>query len=208
MPRPGLGAVVVEERARAAPAPRRDARHGRSRGADAPVLAINAAMFAVELVAGWLAQSSGLVADSLDMLADAAVYALSLYAVGRAAALKLRAAHLAGWLQAALALGALADVVRRLALGSAPEAPAMMAVSLLALAANVASLVLVVATATVARTSRRASSSRRTTCSRTSASSSRAPSSPLPAPACPTSRSGRRSRRWCSWAGVRILRLR
>jgi Co/Zn/Cd efflux system component len=141
----GLGAVVVESAPAAAPAPldatpATDAREARTLRA---VLAINAAMFAVELVAGWLAQSSGLVADSLDMLADAAVYALSLYAVGRAAALKLRAAHLAGWLQAALALGALADVVRRLALGSAPEAPAMMAVSLLALAANVASLVLV-----------------------------------------------------------------
>jgi Co/Zn/Cd efflux system component len=77
------------------------------------------------------------------MLADAGVYGLSLYAVGRSAALKLRAAHLSGWLQAALALGALADVTRRLLLGSAPEAPAMMGISLLALAANVLTLVLV-----------------------------------------------------------------
>ena len=35
------------------------------------LLAVNAVMFAVELVAGWLAQSTGLIADSLDMLADA-----------------------------------------------------------------------------------------------------------------------------------------
>ena len=35
------------------------------------LLALNAAMFAVEVVAGWLAQSTGLLADSLDMLADA-----------------------------------------------------------------------------------------------------------------------------------------
>jgi Co/Zn/Cd efflux system component len=107
------------------------------------VLAINASMFVVELAAGWLAQSSGLIADSLDILADAGVYGLSLYAVGRAARLKLRAAHVSGLLQTALALGALADVTRRLVTGSAPEASAMVGVSLLALAANVASLVLV-----------------------------------------------------------------
>jgi Co/Zn/Cd efflux system component len=107
------------------------------------VLAINAAMFVVELAAGWAAQSTGLIADSLDMLADAAVYALSLYAVGRAAHLKLRAAHASGLLQTALALGALADVTRRLVTGSDPEPAAMVGVSLLALAANVASLVLV-----------------------------------------------------------------
>ncbi len=107
------------------------------------LLAINATMFAVEIVAGLLAQSTGLVADSLDMLADAAVYGLALHAVGRSAALKLRAAHVSGWLQVALASGALADVVRRLAFGSEPGAPAMMGVSLLALAANVVCLALV-----------------------------------------------------------------
>ena len=40
------------------------------------------------------------------MFADAAVYGLALYAVGRAA-LKMKAAHIAGWLQVVLALGAL-----------------------------------------------------------------------------------------------------
>src|SRR5450631_516587 len=34
------------------------------------LFAINATMFIVELVAGWLAQSTGLIADSLDMFAD------------------------------------------------------------------------------------------------------------------------------------------
>jgi Co/Zn/Cd efflux system component len=107
------------------------------------VLTVNAAMFLVELSAGWLAQSTGLIADSLDMLADAAVYGIALYAVGRGPRLKLRAAHVSGLLQSALALAALGDVTRRLVVGSAPEAPAMMGISLLALAANVVSLVLV-----------------------------------------------------------------
>jgi Co/Zn/Cd efflux system component len=106
------------------------------------LLAINAAMFGVELVAGWLAQSAGLIADALDMFADAAVYGLALYAVGRAAHLKLRAAHLSGWLQLLLALGALAEVLRRLILGSQPEPPLMMGIALLALAANAGCMLL------------------------------------------------------------------
>jgi Co/Zn/Cd efflux system component len=108
------------------------------------LLAINAAMFVVEVVAGWLAQSTGLLADSLDMLADAMVYGLGLYAVGKAAPAKLRAAHLSGLFQAALAAGVLVDVGRRLVAGSAPEGRAMIGVSLLALAANVGCLVLMV----------------------------------------------------------------
>ena len=55
------------------------------------VLWITLATMVVEIVAGWLAQSTGLIADSLDMLADAFVYGLSLWAVGRASAAKLRA---------------------------------------------------------------------------------------------------------------------
>lgn len=107
------------------------------------LLALNAAMFVVELVAGWLAQSTGLLADSLDMFADAAVYGLALRAVGRPPELKLRAAHVSGWLQLALALGAFAEVARRAAFGSEPEPPVMVGVSLLALAANVACLGLI-----------------------------------------------------------------
>ncbi len=141
----GLGARLVEsaEAEGAGPAPAAASAEGLERRTLWLVLAINAGMFAVELAAGWLAQSSGLIADSLDMLADAAVYGLSLYAVGRGAPRQLRAAHLSGALQVALALGALADATRRLVAGSAPEVPAMVGVSLLALAANVASLLLV-----------------------------------------------------------------
>lgn len=107
------------------------------------LLAINAVMFVVELVWGLIAQSAGLVADSLDMFADAAVYGLALYAVGRAAALKTRAAHVAGWLQLVLALGALSEVVRRAFFGSEPESALMMGVGAVALVANVACLVLI-----------------------------------------------------------------
>ena len=40
------------------------------------VLWINALMFVVELTLGLWAQSTGLIADSLDMLADASVYGI------------------------------------------------------------------------------------------------------------------------------------
>jgi len=106
------------------------------------LLAINGAMFVVELAAGLIAQSTGLIADSLDMFADAAVYGMSLYAVGKAISYKMRAAKVSGYLQMVLALMALSEVVRRFVFGSEPEAPIMMAVALAALVANVSCMAL------------------------------------------------------------------
>lgn len=107
------------------------------------LLAINAAMFVFELVLGLVAQSTGLIADSLDMFADAAVYGVALMAVGAAASRKVKAAHFAGWLQVLLALFALAEVIRRAVFGSEPESGLMMGVGLVALVANVACLMLI-----------------------------------------------------------------
>jgi len=100
-------------------------------------------MFSLELIVGWIAQSTGLIADSLDMFADAAVYGLALYAVGRASSLKLRAAHLAGLLQMLLALSVLGEVVRRFFLGSEPVSGLMISFGMLALAANIACLIII-----------------------------------------------------------------
>ncbi len=107
------------------------------------LLAINAVMFALELSTGIVAQSTGLIADSLDMFADAAVYGVSLYAVGKAASLKLKAAHFSGWLQLALALGVLLEVLRRALYGSEPVSTLMMGVGAVALVANIACLLLI-----------------------------------------------------------------
>lgn len=100
------------------------------------LLAINGVMFVVELGLGFAAQSTGLIADSLDMLADALVYGISLYAVGRALADQSRAARASGWLQVALASGALFEVGRRALGGSEPVEALMIGVALVALAAN------------------------------------------------------------------------
>lgn len=107
------------------------------------VLAINITMFLVEFSWGWRAGSSGLLADSLDMLADAVVYGLSLLAVGRSLKRQRRAAALSGWLQISLAVGVLADVMRRFLGGREPLSGAMMGIGVLALIANVICLVLV-----------------------------------------------------------------
>lgn len=107
------------------------------------LLAINAVMFVVEFGAGLALESAGLLADSLDMLADASVYGVSLYAVGRLRSSQLRAAHSSGLLQGALAIGALAEVARRVLVPSDPEPGWMMGVAAVALAANIACLVLI-----------------------------------------------------------------
>lgn len=107
------------------------------------LLAINATMFVVEMIAGWWAGSAGLISDAADMFADAAVYGASLYAVGRSAKHKLSAAKLAGLLQLALALSAITETGRRVVAGSLPEESAMIGISLLALLANVACLALI-----------------------------------------------------------------
>ena len=100
------------------------------------LLAINAVMFVDrDRRRAGAAQSTGLIADSLDMFADAAVYGLALVRRRpRHAGHQVRAARLSGWLQLLLALGALAEVLRRLVVGSAPEPPLMMGIALLALA--------------------------------------------------------------------------
>ncbi|KHK66717.1 cytochrome C551 [Pseudomonas frederiksbergensis] len=107
------------------------------------LLAINAAMFVVEMGAGLFAQSTGLIADSLDMFADAAVYGLALYAVGRSAQMQVRAAHLAGFFQIVLALGVLFEVARRFLYGSEPESMLMIGIGTVALVANVSCLWLI-----------------------------------------------------------------
>ena len=100
------------------------------------VLAINAAMFIVEIVAGLLASSTGLIADSLDMLADASVYAISLYAIGRASKIRSRAATASGVLQIVLGFGVLIEAIRRFIGGGEPIGVAMMAMGIVALIAN------------------------------------------------------------------------
>ena len=107
------------------------------------LLLINGVMFAVELIVGWWAQSTALIADALDMLADAMVYGVGLYAVGKSLLLKADAARISGGLQILLGLLVLADILRRIIVGSEPVSVLMMGMGLIALIANFTCLILI-----------------------------------------------------------------
>lgn len=106
------------------------------------VLVLNAALSVGLGVAGWLADSSALLANAADNASDSAVYLISFLAVGRASAWKTRAARLSGVLLLLFAAGVLADVVRRWLTGAEPLGPAMMAMALVAAAVNLWCLLL------------------------------------------------------------------
>jgi Co/Zn/Cd efflux system component len=105
------------------------------------VLAINAAMFLVEFVAGLLAHSTALLADSVDMLGDALVYGFSLSVVGRGAVWQGRGALLKGAIMAAFGVGVLIEVALKIARGLVPGAELMSVIGVVALAANASVLV-------------------------------------------------------------------
>lgn len=115
-----------------------EARNRRERILLWTVLLLNAVMFVVEFAAGWLARSSGLMADSLDMLADVLVYSVSLYAVGKALTQKAKAALLNGALQMLLGIGVFLHIGWRIWEGSIPQTDIMGWIAALALIVNTA----------------------------------------------------------------------
>ena len=99
-------------------------------------LGLNATMFLVEATAGLIAGSSALLADAIDMLADAVGYGIALFAIGRSALFKTRAARASGLMLGILGLSVIVETVRRAVVGSAPEGTVMLAVATLALMVN------------------------------------------------------------------------
>jgi Co/Zn/Cd efflux system component len=100
-------------------------------------------MFLVEFATGIYAESTGLIADSLDMLADASVYGLSFLVVYRSRKEQQSIARVSGWLQALLAVGVLLEVGRRFLYGSEPESFLMIAMGVVALIANIVCLLVI-----------------------------------------------------------------
>jgi Co/Zn/Cd efflux system component len=99
-------------------------------------LAINAAMFLVEIVAGVAAHSASLRADALDFLGDAANYAISLGVAGMALVWRARAALLKGASLLLLGLWVIGTTVSLAIAGTLPQAETMGIIGVLALAAN------------------------------------------------------------------------
>ncbi|MFA6038102.1 MAG: cation transporter [Legionellales bacterium] len=94
-------------------------------------------MFFVGLIGGVIAQSTGLIADALDMLADSFVYALALLAIGRSIRFKTIVATLSGSLLLILGFVILIDVGRRYWFGSEPESLFMIGIASISLFVNV-----------------------------------------------------------------------
>lgn len=107
------------------------------------LLGINGAMFVIELGVGLLADSTALIADSMDMLADAVVYAIGIYAVGKSIIHKANAAKVSGYFQLMLGVIILIDIIRRSIMGSEPVSYLMMGMGAVALVANVICLLII-----------------------------------------------------------------
>ena len=89
------------------------------------------------MTTGLISKSMGLVADSLDMLADAFVYGISLFAVGGTLIRKKKIAKIAGYFQITLAVIGFIEVLRRFfGVEKIPDFSTMIIVSILALIAN------------------------------------------------------------------------
>ena len=99
-------------------------------------LAINAAMFAVEIVSGMQAESAALLADSLDFLGDAANYGISLWVLGLGLSTRARASLLKALSMAAFGVWVLGYTTWQATTGVIPSAPTMGLIGVLALAAN------------------------------------------------------------------------
>ncbi|WP_162651461.1 cation transporter [Lentilitoribacter sp. Alg239-R112] len=106
------------------------------------VIAINAAMFVVEMAAGELAGSKSLQADALDFLGDALTYGLSLYVIGMSLKVRSTAALLKGASLALMGLWVLGSTTYQMLLVGVPNAQIMGGVGFMALAANMASVLL------------------------------------------------------------------
>lgn len=106
------------------------------------VMIINLAMFVAEFGGGVAAGSSALMADSVDMLGDAIVYALSLYALHRGARWEAGAAITKGLLILAFGVAVIVQIGERIMHGVPPSSNLMLGFGSLALAANLTCLAL------------------------------------------------------------------
>lgn len=101
------------------------------------VLLWNAGLSAGLGIAGWMAESSALMANAIDNGSDAAVYLLSYLAIDRRPAWKRGAAAVSGVMLLLFAVAVLADVFRRWLYGTEPLGPVMLVLACVAACINV-----------------------------------------------------------------------
>ncbi len=108
------------------------------------VIAINASMFLVEMIAGRLAGSQALQADALDFLGDSLTYGLSMAVIGTSLRVRASAALIKGLSLLAMGLWVFGSTIYTVFVLGVPQAQVMGAIGFLALSANVASVLLLV----------------------------------------------------------------
>ncbi|AXB78613.1 cation transporter [Novosphingobium sp. P6W] len=106
------------------------------------VMIVNLVMFVAEFSGGVVARSSALMADSVDMLGDAFVYALSLYALHRGPRWETGAAIAKGVIILLFGVAVIVEIADKIVNGVPPSSGLMMAVGSAALAANLICLAL------------------------------------------------------------------
>jgi Co/Zn/Cd efflux system component len=106
------------------------------------VIALNAAMFVVEMTAGQLAGSQALQADALDFLGDTLTYGISLAVIGKSLQVRSGAALLKGASLSLMGLWVFGSTLYHVLIIGLPRAEIMGGIALLALAANLASVLL------------------------------------------------------------------
>ncbi|WP_241693617.1 cation transporter [Caulobacter sp. SSI4214] len=108
------------------------------------VIAINLLGFAVVGIGSWMANSASLAANTLDFAADAATYALSLWAIGRSVEVRSNAALIKGASLGAMAIGILAFAIWRAITAAEPDGGAISGMGLFGAAANLVAAALLV----------------------------------------------------------------
>lgn len=107
------------------------------------VLFINLAMFFVEAISGFIAHSNALLADSLDMLSDAFVYGISLFALAKGHMFKVNASLIKGVLMGLLGLFVVGEALYKLIHPIQPIGEVISIIGGIALVANIVSLLLI-----------------------------------------------------------------
>lgn len=104
------------------------------------VIGLNAAMFLTEMTAGQLAGSRALQADALDFLGDTITYGLSLAVIGASLRTRASAALFKGLSLSVMGLWVFGSTVYQTFVLGVPSAEVMGVIGFLALAANLASV--------------------------------------------------------------------
>lgn len=99
-------------------------------------LTANLLMFFIGIAGWYVAESTGLLANAFDMLADASGYAIAMVAVRRSLQFQMNAARWNGAMLVLLGVGVIAEVIHRWIVGSEPQGLYIVAFAALSLAVN------------------------------------------------------------------------